>query len=43
MGRYIRIRGKGFIQAIKKVYFVDTKVSHGKLLQICTDEIPGEY
>jgi hypothetical protein len=27
MGKYIRIRGKGFIQAIKKVQFVDTKVS----------------
>ena len=35
MGRYIRIRGKGFIQAIQKY--------RGKLLNICTDEIPGEY
>ena len=44
MGRYIRIRGTGFIQTIKKVQFVDTGQDyHGKLLQMCTDEIPGEY
>ena len=40
--RYIRIRGKGFIQAIQKVNLLIQKY-HGKLLQICTDEIPGEY
>jgi hypothetical protein len=42
MGRYIRIRGTGFIQAIKKFNLLIQKY-HGKLLQICTGEIPGEY
>jgi hypothetical protein len=42
MGRYIRTRGKGFIQAIKNSNLLIKKY-HGKLLQICTDEIPGEY
>jgi hypothetical protein len=35
MGRYIRIRGKGFIQAIKKVYiFTSSKDSINVLLCI---------
>jgi hypothetical protein len=49
-GKIHKNKRKRFYSSNKE--FVDTKVSrqtyakqkyHGKLLQICTDEIPGEY
>ena len=41
MGKYIRIRGKGFIQAIKEGLICWQKRITTNF-KICADEIPGE-